>query len=58
MDIHKLDQMIPFNPRNDGGGRISAPPEVFVDNGKTAARSAANFGMTIPTSFLHIMCKL
>ena len=58
MDIHKLDQMIPFNPRNDGGGRISAPPEGFVDNGKNAARGAAKFGITIPLFFLHSMCKL
>ena len=40
-----------FNPRTDGGGG-------FVDNGKTAARSAAKFGMTISSSLLHIMCKL
>ena len=47
-----------FNPRTDGG-RISAPGgRFFVDNGKTAARSAAKFGMTIPSFFLHIMCKL
>ena len=42
------------NPRTDGG-RISAPRRFFVDNGKTAARSAAKLGMTIPSSFLHMM---
>ena len=41
-----------------GGGRISAlPRRFFADSGKTAARSAAKFDMTIPSSFLHVMCK-
>ena len=31
---------------------------LFVDNGKTAARSAAKFGMTISSLLLHILCKL
>ena len=44
-----------FNPRTDGGGRVSAPRRFFVDYGKTAARSAAKFSMTIPLSFLHII---
>ena len=38
------------------GGRISAPSRrVFVDNGKTAARSAAKFGMNI-SSFFYTLC--
>ena len=36
-----------------GGGGYPPPRRFFVDNGKTA-----KFGMTIPSSFLHIMCKL
>ena len=45
-----------FNPRTDGGGGgISAPPpEFFPDSVKTAARSAAKFGITIPTFIAHI----
>ena len=47
-----------FNQRTDGGADIRPPPRrFFVDNGKTAARSAAKFGMTIPSSLLHMMCK-
>ena len=40
------------------GGGYPPPRRFFVDSGKTAARSAAKFGMPIPSSFLHIMCKL
>ena len=47
------------NPRTDGGRADIRHPEVFfVDNGKTAARSAAKFGMAIYSSLLHTMCKL
>ena len=47
-----------FNPRTDGGGYPPPPRRFFVDRGKTTARSAAKLFMTIPSSFLHIMCKL
>ena len=48
-----------FNPRTDGGGAvIRPPPPRFVpDSVKTAARSAAKFGMTIPTFIAHITRK-
>ena len=47
------------NSRTDGVEDIRPPPRrFFVVNAKTAARSAAKFGMTIPSFFLHIMCKL
>ena len=55
--VYVYHSMLCFNPRTDGG-RISALRRFFVDNGKTAARGAAKFGMTIPLSFLHIMFKL
>ena len=47
-----------FDTTSRTAGRISAPRRFFVDSGKTATRSAAKFCMTIPSSFLHIMCKL
>ena len=46
-----------IHPRTDGGADIRPPRRFFVDSGKTAARSAAKFGMTISSSFLHMMCK-
>ena len=36
-----------LNPHDDGGGEFF----FFLDKGKTAARSAAKFAMTIPSSF-------
>ena len=49
-----------LNLRTDGGGGYPLPPprRFFVDIGKTAARIAAKFDMTIPLSLLHIICKL
>ena len=41
-----------------GGGHLSTPPWWFFrDSEKTAARSAAKFGIPIPTSIPHIVCK-
>ena len=40
------------------GRRTSAPQRSFVASGKTAACSGAKFGMTIPSSLLHTMCRL
>ena len=45
-----------FNPRTDGGGAVIRPSLRFFGNsGRTAARSAAKFGMTIFTSVLHMV---
>ena len=38
------------------GGAVP-PLRLFADSGKTAARSAAKFGVPVPTSILHIVCK-
>ena len=40
-------------------GGISAPLPLrfFMNSGKTAARSAAKFGMTIYLSILRVVCK-
>ena len=46
-----------FNPRTDGGAGIRPPLRFFADSSKTAARSAAKFGIPIPTSIPHIVCK-
>ena len=42
-----------------GGGGYPPPPLRFIpDSVKTAARSGAKFGMTIPTFIAHISLKL
>ena len=48
---------ISFLTRAPTGGADIRPGRFFVDNGKTVTRSAAKVGMTIPPSFLHILCK-
>ena len=47
------------NLRTDRGGGGYPPPPLrfFPDSVKTAARSAAKFGMTIPTFIAHITLK-
>ena len=50
-----------INPLTDGGASIPAPSVsffFFVDNGKTAERSATKFDMSISTSILRIMRKV
>ena len=57
--VFKWDNMF-GHPRIDVR-RISAlppPRRLFIDTGITVARSTATFDMTIPSSFLHIMCLL
>ena len=55
-----LENLRAINPRTDGGGQITALPPLrfFPDSVKTAARSAAKFGMTIPTFIAHITRKI
>ena len=47
-----------FNARTEGEADIRPLRRFFVDNGKTAAHSAAKFGMAVFSSPFHIICKL
>ena len=58
LTLHTPGVLLNLTRAPTGGGGYPPPRRFFVDSGKTAARSAAKFGMTIPSSFLHIMCKL
>ena len=40
-----------------GGGYPPLPFKFFINSGKTAARSAAKFCMTIYLSILRVVCK-
>ena len=44
-----------LKPHTDGGADIRPPLRFLADSEKTAASSAAKFGMTIPSSF-YILC--
>ena len=47
-----------INPRPaGGGGRLDAPLRFFSRQQKTAARSAAKFGIPYLASFSHIVCE-
>ena len=47
----------PLTRAPTGGAVIRPPPRFIVKSEKTAARSAAKFGMTIFSLILHMVCK-
>ena len=48
--------VFPLSTKYLRGANIRPPWRFLVDSGKTAARSAAKFGMTIPSFLFYILC--
>ena len=57
LDCHKRSQNLPDHNPCPVGGCLNTPIRFFVNNLKTAARSAAVFGTPYHASFSHMLLK-